>query len=131
MQKIIAVDFDGTLCEGRWPGIGPAKGNVIDALLREQENGAKLILWTCREGQQLTEALTWCVNNGIIFDAVNANLPENREFFGNDSRKVYASEYWDDKSVEVCGNDVRGYQYHQPKMRWRDKARAILRIIRE
>lgn len=131
MQKIIAVDFDGTLCEGKWPGIGPAKGNVIDALLKEQANGAKLILWTCREGQQLTEALTWCVSQGILFDAVNANLPENREYFGNDSRKIYASEYWDDKSIEICGDDVRGYQYQPQKMRWRDKARAILRIIRE
>ena len=27
--KIIAVDFDGTLCEDRWPEIGPMKKDVL------------------------------------------------------------------------------------------------------
>ena len=113
------------------PEIGPAKRGVIRELLNEQENGAKLILWTCREGKQLHEAIRWCVEEGLVFDAVNDNLQENKEFFGNDSRKIYASEYWDDKNVMICGDDVRGYQYHPPKKRWRDKLREILRILKE
>lgn len=46
--KIIAVDFDGCLCENAWPDIGDDNPQVVRALLEEQKQGAKLILWTCR-----------------------------------------------------------------------------------
>ena len=101
MQKIIATDFDGTLCEFCWPEIGRANRAVINALLDEQAHGAKIILWTCRTGKQLEEAVEWCSREGIAFDAVNENLPENTELYGSDCRKVHASEYWDDRSVIV------------------------------
>ena len=100
-MKIIAVDFDGCLCESKWPNIGKENQPVINELLKQQALGAKLILWTCREGHQLQAAVMWCLNHGIKFDAINENLPENIEIFGNNSRKVYATEYWDDKSVLV------------------------------
>ena len=101
MNKIIAVDFDGCLCEAKWPDIGNAQQDVINELLRQQAEGAKLILWTCREGQQLQAAIMWCTNHGIKFDAINDNLPEMTELYGNNCRKVNADEYWDDKSVLV------------------------------
>ena len=101
MIKIIAVDFDGCLCDGKWPDIGAPRQDVINELIREQADGAKLILWSCREGQQLQAAVMWCLNHGLKFDAINDNLEENKAFFGNNSRKIYASEYWDDKSVLV------------------------------
>lgn len=100
LQKVIAVDFDGTLCEDDcWPEIGKANRGVINALLREQANGAKIILWSCRTGEQLAEAVKWCTREGIAFDAINANLPEHIALYGDDCRKVHASEYWDDRSV--------------------------------
>ena len=104
-MKVIAVDFDGCLCEAKWPGIGEARQPVIDTLIRERENGAKLILWTCREGATLQAAIMWCLKHDLKFDAVNDNLEENKEHFGNNSRKVWATEYWDDKSVLVFGNE--------------------------
>ena len=100
-QKIIAVDFDGTLCENKFPQIGKARHSICAKVLKEQQNGAKLILWTCRVGERLEEAIEWCESRGIIFDAHNANLPETLERFGSDCRKVFANEYWDDKAVEV------------------------------
>lgn len=96
---IIAVDFDGCLCENAWPGIGNARQGIIDALLMRQKQGAKIILWTCRVEDKLTEAVNWCADRGLSFDAVNANLPLNIAAFGNDCRKVFADEYWDDKAV--------------------------------
>ncbi len=101
MHKIIAGDFDGCGCESKLPDIGEARQDVINELLRQQAEDAKLILWTCREGLQLRAAIMWCLNHGIKFDAINDNLKENQEFFGNNSRKIYAHEYWDDKSVLV------------------------------
>lgn len=100
-MNIIAVDFDGTLCESKWPDIGTPHQFVINELIKRQADGAKLILWTCREGEQLQTAVMWCLNHGLKFDAVNDNLEENKSYFGNDSRKIYATEYWDDKSVLV------------------------------
>ena len=99
--KIIAVDFDGCLCENKWPEIGKPKEAIIRQLLAEREWGAKLILWTCREGKMLAEAVEWCRGFGLEFDAVNANLPEMNAMYGNDSRKIGADEYWDDKAVTV------------------------------
>lgn len=43
-NKIIAVDFDGTLCESKWPGIGEANKEMITYLKDRQANGDKLIL---------------------------------------------------------------------------------------
>lgn len=100
-ERIIAVDFDGCLCENAWPGIGEAKQDVIDALLLRQKSGAKIILWTCRVDEQLSAAVRWCTRHGIVFDAINENLPVNVAAFGNDCRKVYADEYWDDKAVSM------------------------------
>lgn len=98
-DKIIAVDFDGTLCENAWPDIGNPIQLVIDYVLSEQTNGASLILWTNRHHERLDEAVVWCANHGIAFDAVNENLPEVIEEFGGDTRKIFADEYIDDKAV--------------------------------
>lgn len=56
MQKVIAIDFDGTLCENKYPEIGLPRWGVIFKALSEQENGAALILWTCRTGKELNDA---------------------------------------------------------------------------
>lgn len=96
---IIAVDFDGTLCSDRFPEIGIPNFRMIDFLrYTQRENKDKIILWTCRNGKQLEEAVRWCKKVGRLeLDAVNENLPEIREKWGGDTRKVYADIYIDDK----------------------------------
>ena len=95
-SKIIAVDFDGTLCENKWPEIGEANEDMIYYLRKRQAEGDKLILWTCRVGDMLQKAVNWCYNHGLFFDAVNENLPEIIDSFGSDTRKIFANEYIDD-----------------------------------
>lgn len=75
MQKAIAIDFDGCLCENRYPAIGEPFLPVIAAARLEQSEGADLILWTCREGKALEEAVAACEKWELHFDAVNENLP--------------------------------------------------------
>ena len=99
MRKAIAIDFDGCLCEWAWPEIGAPHMEVITAAIDEKNNGAALILWTCRVGEKLGEAVAWCSSYGLEFDAVNANLPERIAAYKNDCRKVNADEYWDDRAV--------------------------------
>ena len=96
------MHFDGTLCENRFPQIGEPKHNVINRLKQEKLNGAKIILWTCRDGEMLTQAIKWCEAQGIVFDAVNENLNEVKEWMNSNSRKVYATEYWDDRAVSIA-----------------------------
>lgn len=107
IPKIIAVDFDGTLTEhNAFPRIEEPNMPVIEALKREQSLGCRTILFTCREGQFLQQALQWCFSMGIKIDAVNANVPEAMAFLASvDTRKPYATEYWDDGAVNV--KDIR------------------------
>lgn len=98
--RIIAVDFDGTLsCNALWPALGLPNKKLIACLKTRKEMGDKLILWTCRNGELLNEAVEWCKKHGLEFDAVNENIPEVIALYGNDSRKVSADLYIDDKSV--------------------------------
>lgn len=98
-NRIIAVDFDGTLHMGTWPEIGDVNMTVFNFCRNEQLNGSRLILWTNRDGEQLEDAVAWCKERGLEFDAVNENLPELIELYGNDFRKINADIYIDDKAV--------------------------------
>ena len=97
-MSIIAVDFDGTPCTQKWPEIGEPNVALIEWLIAHQARGDRLILWTCRAGAMLNAAVLWCAERGLVFDTINANLPENIEKYGNDCRKVYADVYLDDKA---------------------------------
>lgn len=96
---IYAVDFDGTLCESVHPGIGAPNLALIEHLKKKRLKGDKVILWSCRTGGHLQEAVDWCRGYGLEFDAVNDNLPEAIEKYGSNSRKVFAHVYIDDKMV--------------------------------
>lgn len=99
--KIIAVDFDGTLIEeGKWPGIGATNEKVLNYCKDEQSKGARIILWTNRVGEPLETAIKWCEEHGLRLDAVNDNLPESVEFFGTNTRKIYADEFIDDRMTQ-------------------------------
>ena len=100
--KIIAVDFDGTLCEACYPDIGKANTNLIEYLKQQRLYGNKIILWTCRANRQLTEAVDWCGKQGLVFDAINSNLQEViTSWTDGESRKIYADIYIDDKAMSV------------------------------
>lgn len=105
--NIIAVDFDGTLCENKWLEIGEPNKELIAYLKKRQEAGDKLILWTCRVGEILDNAVAWSAGQGIIFDAVNENLPEVVSSFGTDTRKIFANEYIDDRNFTFLSQTDR------------------------
>lgn len=102
-ELIIAVDFDGTIVDHRYPAIGQAVPGVFPWLKRFQALGARLILWTMRSDTQqggkskqiptLTKAVEFCRQNGIKFWGVNQN-PEQSEW--TESPKQHAHIYIDD-----------------------------------
>lgn len=120
MRKVIAIDFDGCLCSNAYPRIGKPNWRVISEALIAQKSGAALILWTCREGDELREAVDACCRWGLRFDAVNESLPEWAAAFGTAPRKVGASEYWDDKAVNKAPgqDDLSGFVIEEVMRRY-------------
>ena len=97
---IIAVDFDGTIVEHKYPAIGKEIPFAIETLRKLQEERHKLILWSVREGKLLDEAVSFCKERGLEFYAVNRDYPEeeeenNRHF----SRKLKADLFIDDRNL--------------------------------
>lgn len=94
-RPIVAVDFDGTLSlDAQYPNIGHFNLALYEALMDLRKCGWSVVLWTCREGKELKEAVVWCANNGLEFDAINEN-PSHVPF---KSRKVVADLYVDDRA---------------------------------
>ena len=110
---IIAIDFDDTLFQyvppadgspdysGRPGSIGRPNEALIPLLRTARKDGDQIILWTCREGKALQEAVDACKAHGLEFDAVNDNLEELKQLYGNNSRKISADLYIDDKALKV------------------------------
>lgn len=94
---IIAVDFDGTIVEHKYPKIGKEIPFAIRTLKMLQNEGFRLILWTVRNGRELEEALRFCKDRGLEFYTVNKNYPEE-EFGETVSRKIVADLYIDDRN---------------------------------
>ena len=79
--QTIAVDFDGTLCYSKWPDCGQPNQPLI------------------RAGEALSKAVEWCREQNLEFDAINDNLPEIIELYGNNSRKITCDYYIDDRML--------------------------------
>jgi len=96
----IAVDFDGTIVEHRYPEIGKELPFATQTLKMLIEDRHKLILWSVREGKLLEDAVEWCRKRGVEFYAVNKDFPEedlskNQSF----SRKLKADVWIDDRNI--------------------------------
>ena len=98
---VIAVDFDGTIVQHRYPRIGKEIPFAIATLKQLQAEHHLLILWTVREGELLDEAVEFCRSRGLEFYAVNANHPDERMDPGRATscRKLRADIYIEDCNV--------------------------------
>ncbi len=95
----IAVDFDGTIVEHRYPEIGKEILFAFDTLKALQKQKHLLILWTYRSGKELDEAVAYCRQNGIEFYAVNKSYPEEEFNESFSSRKIEADIFIDDRNI--------------------------------
>ena len=97
---IIAVDFDGTIVEHRYPAIGKERPFATETLKKLAADGHRLILWTVREGRLLEEAVEFCRERGVEFYAVNRDYPEEEKAHNKHySRKLKADVWIDDRNV--------------------------------
>ena len=124
----IAVDFDGTIVEERYPEIGPERPFATETLRMLIRDQHRLILWTVREGELLEEAVRWCRERGVEFYAVNRDYPEEKqewnEFF---SRKIKADLWIDDRNVGGLPDWGQIYQMVSQGTTWQDLVSAAAR----
>lgn len=110
----IAVDFDGTIVEHKYPEIGKEILFAFDTLKALQKQKHQLILWTYRSGDELTEAVQYCRENGIEFYAVNRSYPEEEFDENYSSRKIEADIFIDDRNVGGMPGWGEIYQWINP-----------------
>ena len=96
---IIAVDFDNTIARTTFPEIHGEIAGAIDALKRFQQAGHIIILWTCREGEMLKDALFWLADHGFTPDCANCHSEKQIAEWGTDPRKIGADVYIDDRNA--------------------------------
>ena len=96
---IYAIDFDGTIVENKFPGIGAINPEAEQFIRQLKANGDKWILYAMREGKLLDEAVAFLTELGIPPDAANDNLLELCEAFRSNPRKVFANVYIDDHNA--------------------------------
>ena len=95
---LIAVDFDGTIVEDKYPAVGKAKPFAIETLKMLQNDGNRIILWTYRNGRKLDEAVQFLHDQGVPPYAVNRSYPEEVSHPDDVSRKIHADLFIDDRN---------------------------------
>lgn len=96
---IIAIDFDGTISRGEYPAIAGEQPYAGEVLRKLHEQGHYIIIWTCRCGAPLLNAINWLLERNIPFDRINDHNPDNVAKYGEGGNKVYADCYIDDKNM--------------------------------
>lgn len=117
---IIAVDFDGTIVDHRYPRIGKEKPFAITTLKRLQQEGYYLILWTVREGDLLDEAVEYCRSKGLEFHAVNSNIGEDST--SHKHRKISADLFIDDRNLGGLPDWGEIYRMITERLTWENLA---------
>ena len=118
---LIAVDFDGTIVEHKYPAIGPEIPFAIETLKKLKAERHKLILWSVREGKLLEEAVEFCRQRGLEFYAVNRDYPEEEKGQNNHySRKLKADLFIDDRNLGVLPDWGTIYEMVTKKLSYED-----------
>lgn len=121
----IAVDFDGTIVEHKYPAIGEEIPFAVDTLKALQRDHHKLILWSVREGHLLDEAVQWCHERGVDFYAINRDYPE--ETTGNNphfSRKLKVDLFIDDRNLGGLPDWGTIYDMVKHRRQWVDMSES-------
>ena len=129
---IIAVDFDGTIVEHKYPEIGQEVPFAIETLKMLIKDQHRLILWSVREGALLDEAVEWCRARGVEFYAVNKDYPEEEKEKNNHfSRKLKADFFIDDRNVGGLPEWGQIYQMISQNKTYRQLIREQLSVNQE
>ena len=109
---IIAVDFDGTCVQHKYPKVGDTVPGAVPTLKELAAADHKLIIYTMRSGKELDDAIDWYRENNIPFHAVQQ---EPLQHTWTHSPKCYAEIYIDDAAL---GCPLIHPGYERPYVDW-------------
>ena len=103
---VIGVDFDGTMVKHKYPEIGEPLEGAVETVLRLQEAGHKIILYTMRSHlckaedpvDRLQQAIDYMEENGIELYGVNQNPTQK---YWTTSPKAFCHLFIDDASLGI------------------------------
>lgn len=124
---IIAVDFDGTMHDGKYPKIGNPVSGCISNMKKIHDDGHYIIIWTCREGSEQEKMIEWLKKKKIPYDRVNDNHPNRIKEYKSNSRKVHADMYIDNKNI--LGIPTWDKIYNSISNQSNGKSHALLAIL--
>lgn len=131
-KTIVALDFDGTLCEHAFPKIGPPNTELLELLKKMQDqHNISYILWTCRQGDRLEEAARWCEEKGLRVQAVNKNIVDTQQQYG--WPKIFYNWCIDDRNLPVDIDVIKAVLIDKKpvNMVYKDKMDAIKMILED
>lgn len=117
---VIAIDFDGTCVTHEYPNIGESIG-AEEVLCDLVETGHKLILFTMRSGDKLSDAVGWFEKNSVPLYGINKNPVQGR---WTDSPKAYAQLYIDDAAL---GCPLSYKEGKRPYVDWSEVKRILIK----
>jgi len=98
-DKVIAIDFDGTIADTEYPKIGKLRPNAVEVINELYEDGYGIVINTCREGLALAACIEFLDKVGLKRHFINSNFPFLIDLYEADTRKISADMYIDDKCL--------------------------------
>jgi predicted mannosyl-3-phosphoglycerate phosphatase (HAD superfamily) len=98
-KLVIAIDFDGTIVEESYPQLGKLRKGAKKYINKLYDDGHIIIINTCRSGVHQNAAFKMLIGLDVSFDLMNENHPSVIAQYHNDSRKISADLYIDDKNL--------------------------------
>ena len=108
-RYVFCVDFDHTLCDSNYPDCGDEIKPICDYIRYiAKSQYSEMILWTCRTGDTLIDAIKWCKEHGMWFDEVNRQGYFDEMQF-TESRKVFCNTLIDDTNYNFNIKDFEDF----------------------
>lgn len=113
-MAIIAIDFDDTITNpSQYPIMGTIRQDAKIYIEKLYNDGHHLILWTCRSGKYIEEAISALKDNDMLkyFEGINTDF-KSRTLY---SRKICADYYIDDRALFDTVDWAKIYNYIRNK----------------
>jgi len=104
----LAIDFDATIATEKFPDVGALLPGAKKWINHFYDLGYIITIWTCREigTDDYFKAVKFLADNEIKYHYFNDNSPERQLYFlGQNSRKIGADVYFDDKAFKCTGDN--------------------------